>query len=472
MRRGIAVAGLLLVVAAMLPGVAAAAPVQIAISATKTEVAFGSSTTIVGQVQGSTPAPGQTVEVDANPYPYYGWHGLSLASVRPDGSFSAVVTPQLNTRYRVVYAAAGLVSPTISVVVDDAVTPRLSYLPLGRVQVSIFSAHPADLPWGGRRAYWFVAEGSSARFVLATITHTRRVGAGTSMTAVLPVNAGRFRYLECFTAPSRYELALGLPSAHPACPQRDFTAPSPPAGVQSATDFQGIGFAPAGFPFAGRIASARHYLQGRAGVTGFAVVDSEGRLSGWNMHRTFVSASVVKAMLLVAYLNMLSSQHRGLDDQSRSILFPMINVSDNSAATSVWSIVGDGSLDALARRAGMTDFSISGIWANAQISPADQARFFFEMDQLIPPQFRGYARFLLSTIVGYESWGIPAVARPAGWTVYFKGGWRGTGLGQLVHQSARLQRGPTTWSLAVMTDGDPSMSYGIDTIQGVTARLL
>ncbi len=59
----------------------------------------------------------------------------------------------------------------------------------------------------------------------------------------------------------------------------------------------------------------------------------------------------------------------------------------------------------------MTDFSISGIWANAQISAADQARFFFRMDSLIPREFVGYARYLLSTIAGYESWGIPAVAR-------------------------------------------------------------
>jgi hypothetical protein len=29
-----------------------------------------------------------------------------------------------------------------------------------------------------------------------------------------------------------------------------------------------------------------------------------------------------------------------------------------------------------------------------------------------------------------------------------------------------------TFSIAVMTDGDPSMGYGIDTIQGVTSSLL
>jgi hypothetical protein len=201
------------------------------------------------------------------------------------------------------------------------------------------------------------------------------------------------------------------------------------------------------------------------------VVDSEGRLSGLHVHRTFVSASVVKAMLLVAYLDELARRRRSLDAGSRSILYPMIHVSDNDAATAVYDRVGDGGLYGLARRARMADFSVHGFWANAQISPADQARFFFGMDHLVPRRFRHYARGLLSGIAGFESWGIPAVARPA-WHVFFKGGWRGTDLGQLVHQVARLERGRQTIAIAVMTDGDPTMGYGITTIQDLTARLL
>jgi hypothetical protein len=150
----------------------------------------------------------------------------------------------------------------------------------------------------------------------------------------------------------------------------------------------------------------------------------------------------------------------------------MIHVSDNHAATEVWSRVGDPRLRRLAHKAGMRDFSIHGIWANAIIAAGDQARFFFEMNSLLPHQFRGYANQLLSHIVGYESWGIPAVARPRHWKVFFKGGWRPTGRGQLVHQVARLRHHRQRIAIAVMTDGDPSMSYGIETIQGVTAGLL
>jgi beta-lactamase class A len=232
------------------------------------------------------------------------------------------------------------------------------------------------------------------------------------------------------------------------------------------------GHRPPAYPGSASIAAATRYLNRRIGYTAFALVDSEGRLHGEHLHRTFVSASVVKAMLLVAYLRKLSAEHRGLDAPARALLEPMIHVSDNEAATAVWERVGDPRLRGLARRAGMTDFSISGIWANAQISAADQARYFFEMESLIPPRFRQFARKLLSHIAGYESWGIPAVARPRGWAVFFKGGWRETGRGQLVHQIARLQRQGGRIAIAVMTDGDPSMGYGIETIEGVAARLL
>ena len=199
---------------------------------------------------------------------------------------------------------------------------------------------------------------------------------------------------------------------------------------------------------------------------------SEGRLYGSHVHRRFVSASVVKAMLLVAYLRKLHHAHRSLDAYSRSLLHPMIHVSDNDAATKVWSIVGNHRLRRLARHARMKGFSIDGLWTNAMISAADQARFFYEMKRLLPSAFRHYANHLLSHITGSQSWGIPAVARPRGWKVFFKGGWRGTSRGQLVHQVARVKRSERQIAIAVLTDGSPSMGYGIQSIEGTAGRLL
>jgi hypothetical protein len=317
--------------------------------------------------------------------------------------------------------------------------------------------HPRDLHWGRVRTRWWFATGFRGRFTSAPATLTERLSPYVALLRTsIALPAGHFRWRACFH-PTRSGALV---------------SPRRPRGC-SGQGYRGTASLPEGFPGPGAIARAETYLNGRAGHTALAVIDSEGRLSGLRLHSTFITGSVVKAMLLVAYLRRLDArgQHT-VDSYSNSFLYPMINVSDNNAATQCWSIVGDSGLYSVAQAAGMTDFSISGEWGHAQLSAADQARFFFEMDTLVPREFVGYARYLLSTIAAYESWGIPAIARPAGYAVFFKGGWRSTGLGQLVHQIGRLEGHRRTFAMAVMTDGDPSMQYGIDTIQGVTAALL
>jgi hypothetical protein len=42
----------------------------------------------------------------------------------------------------------------------------------------------------------------------------------------------------------------------------------------------------------------------------------------------------------------------------------------------------------------------------------------------------------------------------------------------LFNEAALLERGDVTFTIAVFTDGDPSMSYGEQTIQGVASALL
>jgi hypothetical protein len=360
---------------------------------------------------------------------------------------------------------AGFASSASAAVDREHVRSSVGYLSLGRARLNVVSRHPSGVRWGGRPVHWYVGIGAAGRLRRVKIGRTRETTPGvTRMTAIVTLpRAGRFRFAACFSAPMQD--AFGLGSSHGPCGAHHFRGPA-------TSPYVGAGVAPTGYPGPGALAAASRYLNRRTGYTSFAAIDSEGRMSGEHVHRTFVSASVVKAMLLVAYLRKLAAEHRRLDAGSRALLDPMIHVSDNNAATAIWERDGDRRLRALARRAGMSDFSIQGIWANAQISAADQARYFFEMESLIPPRFRHFANHLLSHIAGYESWGIPAVARPRGWTVFFKGGWRGTGRGQLVHQIARLQRPHERIAIAVMTDGDPSMGYGIETIQGVAARLL
>jgi hypothetical protein len=394
------------------------------------------------------------VRLFTSPYPYPIPRSFKTTIAAPDGSYSFTVQPDRDTRYRVDVPGTHATALTKIQVVGRTIT-KVKALPLGRARVTVVVFHPAGLRFAGRVSWWFGS--GRSRFARGSTTRTFRISrqvVALATTVTLP--AGRFRWRACLRALDASALAE----------LRGF------AGC-GGRGYHGVGSLPSGFPGPAAVARAEHYLSGRAGRTAMAVVDSEGRLSGAHEHWTFITGSVVKAMLLVAYLRMLDERgQRAVDPNSNSFLYPMINVSDNSAATRAWSIVGDGRLYAVAHLAGMTEFSISGLWDRAQLSAADQAKFFFKMDSLIPREFVGYARYLLSTIAGYESWGIPAVARPLGYQVFFKGGWRGTGLGQLVHQIGRLEGHHRLFSMAVMTDGDPDMNYGIDTIQGVTASLL
>ena len=226
---------------------------------------------------------------------------------------------------------------------------------------------------------------------------------------------------------------------------------------------------PRAFPARARLRAVRDYLRGRAGIESWALIDSRGREHGWAPHRTYVSASLVKAMLLVARLRAIAPARPSAAD--RALLGPMITESDNDRADSVYTQVGDPALYDLARRARMRDFSVAGYWSGARFSALDQARFFRRIDRMVPPRSRAYARGLLSSIVPWQRWGFSRYARADGFTTFMKGGWRSTALGRLVHEAALFERGSTRLSMAVLTDGNPSHEYGTATLRGVAQRV-
>ena len=224
-------------------------------------------------------------------------------------------------------------------------------------------------------------------------------------------------------------------------------------------------------PDEARVRRARRWLAGRRGKTAFAVLDEHGALRGLRTRTRFPCASLTKAMVLVAFLRLLDRSGREPSEAEQLSMGYMIRLSDNPSADSLYRRVGDARLRALARRAGMRDFRISGDWPTATASAADQARLFLNLDRLVPGRFLPLARTLLETVSRPHTWGIPTVARPR-WRAFFKGGWRPESGAEVVNQAALLERGGRRLGLAVMTRDDPTMVYGQWTIHGVARRVL
>jgi Beta-lactamase enzyme family len=229
--------------------------------------------------------------------------------------------------------------------------------------------------------------------------------------------------------------------------------------------------APHPFPWHERVREAAQFVQGRTGSASFAVIDERRGVHGYRADVQYSSASLVKAMLLVAYLDRKEVRRRDLRRSERRLLAPMIRLSDNDAASAVYERVGEGGLTRLARRAGMQSFVANPVWGGCQVTSRDQARFFLRIRELLPRVHRKYAMSLLRRIVSYERWGIPP-ATPSGWGIYFKGGWFRDDDGWRVHQAALLRQGGRRIAIAVLTRGGPSLEYGAATITGVTSRLL
>jgi D-alanyl-D-alanine dipeptidase len=257
--------------------------------------------------------------------------------------------------------------------------------------------------------------------------------------------------------------ARPAPTAQPATSARLATSARPASAEDGARSAQEA----AAFPPRRSIRAVRAFVRRRASSS-FALVDSRGRLHGHAAHRRFASGSIVKVMLLVAYLRELEG--RMPPPAYRELLHTMIVLSGNKVASIVQRRVGTAALWEVARDGGMRDFSMGASWGSALISAADQARFFRRFDRMIPAGTREYARDLMSSIDRRQRWRFPRPALDLGFKAFFKIGWRATAAGRLVHAAGMFERDGERVSLVVLTDGNPSHDYGTDTIRGAAER--
>ena len=384
---------------------------SVTLHASKTRLPHGQNIVLSGEATGV--AMGTAVHLYKAEYPYHHSKLVRTTATSATGGFSFVVHPDENVSYAVKLAGT-TAQAHVRIGVRGKLAIKLKALTLGRAGVTIVMLHPRDIKWGRVRVHWSFGHGRKGRFSTHQTNHAHRLSPYvTVLSTKVTLPAGRYHWRVCFQAP-RDQALLN--------PQR-------PIGC-TGRGYWGRGSLPVGYPGPGAIRRAER-APGRPdrpdGVR-------RGRHRGQAVRRERAPNVHHRQRRQGDAAGGLPAHARRPRPAPHRLLQQLVPVSDDPRLGQQRrhpDMVDRRRLRALRRgqAAGMTDFSISGIWANAMISAADQARFFFEMDTLIPKEFVGYARSLLSGIAGYESWGIPAVARPQGYTVFFKAGWRPTNLG-------------------------------------------
>jgi len=217
-------------------------------------------------------------------------------------------------------------------------------------------------------------------------------------------------------------------------------------------------------------------LRGRAGHHAVTVYD---RVTGvdclLNSGRHFDSASVVKAIILAALLRWHQETNKPLSTKDKHEATLMITQSDNDAATYLWDEVGMSRLQHLLNLAKMsqTELGQDGYWGLTQITAHDEMlllRLLTASNTVLNSSARSYELGLMSQVVSYQRWGTPAGA-PSYVTVHVKNGWLPDNTGWHINSIGAFTGDGRNYMMAVLTDDNPTESYGINTIQAV-ARLV
>jgi Beta-lactamase enzyme family len=215
----------------------------------------------------------------------------------------------------------------------------------------------------------------------------------------------------------------------------------------------------------------RTALRGRVSTVALRVDDRHDQLGCWlNAGMGFDSASVVKVTILGTLLREAMTQHRALTSTEARLAAAMITRSDNAAASALWAHVGRGRLQYFLGRAGMTQTRLGpgGYWGLTQITAHDELLLLNLLQYpnlVLDTASRGYALGLMARVIPAQRWGVPAGA-PASLTVHVKNGW----LPLAPHRWRINSIGCFTgrdrgYAIAVLTQDNPTMGYGITTIE-------
>ncbi|MFF5287848.1 serine hydrolase [Paractinoplanes globisporus] len=207
-----------------------------------------------------------------------------------------------------------------------------------------------------------------------------------------------------------------------------------------------------------------------------AVLDKKtGQTYAYRGTVKYDTASIVKAQILACML--LHDQDAGHDPPSGEMALakPMIRLSDNNAATSLFQHVGAKSgVTKCNKRLGLTATAVNSSWGLTRTTADDQIRLLSELVDTKGPldaDSRKTAFTLMNTVSEEQEWGIPSIAK-SGETATVKNGWdtrSADGGLWAINTIGRVTTadGDVNVSVAVLSHDNKSMDSGVALVQQV-----
>ncbi|MCX4974315.1 serine hydrolase [Streptomyces sp. NBC_00620] len=184
------------------------------------------------------------------------------------------------------------------------------------------------------------------------------------------------------------------------------------------------------------------------------------------------SASVVKVTVLATLLWDAKKHNRYLTQREADLAKAMITKSDNASTSTLWRQLGLTKIKGFLTAAGMTQTKpgADGYWGLTQITVRDEQKLLAlttAKNSVLSDNARAYILKLMGQVVSSQRWGTPAGA-PAGVAVHVKNGWLSRAThGWRVHSVGTFKGGGHDYTITVLTHGNSTMQYGINTIQAV-----
>ncbi len=190
-------------------------------------------------------------------------------------------------------------------------------------------------------------------------------------------------------------------------------------------------------------------------------------------------ASVAKVPIMLTVLNQVDWAGRSPNDYERELLRQMITVSDNIDAYALWDAIGGA--DEVAEY--LSSIGIDGIvpnaqyWGESRALAVDVAETFAMLVKgaILSESSTAVALQLLEGVHEAQGWGVPsgAITDPAVTAVGVKNGWfpaadgwRVNSVGYVLSEESEL-----AYAIAVLSNEQPSLEYGIETIERLSQIL-